>query len=468
MSLPFPHYTNILSSLREDNPDLIVQVSDGQVLCHKAVLACHSNLLKDVLLHDYSNILFLPDFGKKEILNLVEFLYGNVTETFVSKLLLKTLGIDVHGMLIKQAKNLHIAEVQQISYQCSLCNLVCSSLEDWGNHMDIHSDERMIIDDIDEAVINDDFVMAKDLDKIRLMRLFEEASANNFEEKITEDIEENDYLVIDEDVKVQNPEIEPTDFDESINSSFMPTFDDALKAPKNSQKKRKHAKSENNEKESTRYKCFRCPKDFASKNGLWRHIDTKHVEVRKPQPIPCDLCEATFTVKTDLVVHMENVHMIGNKLYKCNYCDFKRLNNSHVVKEHERIHTDEKPEICQWCGKGFRHKKTLKHHEMLHTGEKPYKCKFCNSAFVQRNSLNVHLKCHHKQEWLDLSKKVQEEEFIRSANNTKNLQKVKLKVRKSVKKEKKSVEESQGSIQTVLKSEPDENHNHEEEINGIM
>ena len=28
----------------------------------------------------------------------------------------------------------------------------------------------------------------------------------------------------------------------------------------------------------------------------------------------------------------------------------------------------EKPEICQWCGKGFNAKKTLKNHERLHTG----------------------------------------------------------------------------------------------------
>ena len=28
----------------------------------------------------------------------------------------------------------------------------------------------------------------------------------------------------------------------------------------------------------------------------------------------------------------------------------------------------EKPEICQWCGKGFNGKATLRNHERLHTG----------------------------------------------------------------------------------------------------
>ena len=32
------------------------------------------------------------------------------------------------------------------------------------------------------------------------------------------------------------------------------------------------------------------------------------------------------------------------------------------------IFSGEKPEICQWCGKGFNAKKTLKNHERLHTG----------------------------------------------------------------------------------------------------
>jgi len=152
--------------------------------------------------------------------------------------------------------------------------------------------------------------------------------------------------------------------------------------------------------EYVRHKCFKCEKDFSHNKYLWLHIDDKHPEVRNPQTLLCNLCGATFTVRPKLNSHMEKFHMMGNKKYHCKYCDFKTL-TSHVLMEHERTHTDERPEVCQWCGKGFKARKTLRNHERLHTGEKPFKCKFCESSFVQRTSLNVHLQSHHKQDMLD-------------------------------------------------------------------
>ena len=65
------------------------------------------------------------------------------------------------------------------------------------------------------------------------------------------------------------------------------------------------------------------------------------------------------------------------------------------LKEHERSHTGEKPEMCKWCGMKFSNKSTLVNHERLHTGEKPFKCNFCDKAFAQRNSLKVHKKSNH-------------------------------------------------------------------------
>jgi len=151
--------------------------------------------------------------------------------------------------------------------------------------------------------------------------------------------------------------------------------------------------------EKKKHQCFKCFKEFANDKYMWVHIDDKHPEVRNPQELLCNLCGATFTVRPKLNSHMEKFHMMGNKKYQCKYCDFRTL-TSHVLMEHERTHTDERPEVCQWCGKGFKARKTLRNHERLHTGEKPFKCKFCDSAFVQRTSLNVHQQSHHKHDLL--------------------------------------------------------------------
>merc|ERR1719187_1118125 len=95
-------------------------------------------------------------------------------------------------------------------------------------------------------------------------------------------------------------------------------------------------------------------------------------------------------------VKIEN-KTVEDKKDQCKYCDFRTLKkNRHVLLEHERTHTDDRPEVCQYCGIGFKARKTLKNHERLHTGEKPYKCRFCDSAFTQKTGQNSHETTHHK------------------------------------------------------------------------
>ncbi|KAH9508480.1 hypothetical protein Btru_055303 [Bulinus truncatus] len=79
--------------------------------------------------------------------------------------------------------------------------------------------------------------------------------------------------------------------------------------------------------------------------------------------------------------------------FVCNICG-RSFKESTVLKAHGIIHSDERKFICKYenCPYGFKTKGGLVRHERRHTGERPFVCERCNRAFSEAGALARHLK----------------------------------------------------------------------------
>ena len=91
-------------------------------------------------------------------------------------------------------------------------------------------------------------------------------------------------------------------------------------------------------------------------------------------------CEKCFATKSTMKIH-EKSHETKRLLPEtCDICK-KHFRSKYDLRDHVRIHANERPFECKSCGKGFTKKTYLTSHERIHLGIKSFKCSTCEKSF---------------------------------------------------------------------------------------
>ena len=107
---------------------------------------------------------------------------------------------------------------------------------------------------------------------------------------------------------------------------------------------------------------------------------------KKPRPPPPPTAGSS---------EMTTVFVTGTS---CPFCS-KSFPKPTQLRRHLRVHTREKPYVCDDCGRCFSQSNSLNAHlRAVHRGERPYKCPFCDLAVAQKCNLKTHIRRAHEEQ----------------------------------------------------------------------
>ncbi|XP_048005602.1 zinc finger protein 271-like [Leguminivora glycinivorella] len=132
--------------------------------------------------------------------------------------------------------------------------------------------------------------------------------------------------------------------------------------------------------------------DYVQKNTttLW---DNKCKEP-KPLEITCYVCSHRSSSQQ---AHRKHLSIHRNQPYTCNFpdCKYTCKLSCNLIK-HKRIHTSEKPFLCDQCTFRSNFANSLKVHKRIHTSERPYGCQLCSYKCNSSSNLKKHCRHRHR------------------------------------------------------------------------
>lgn len=120
-----------------------------------------------------------------------------------------------------------------------------------------------------------------------------------------------------------------------------------------------------------------------------------HRPVVQDKPYVCDYCGRGYSYLASLQQHLKT-HQIEYQ-FQCTGCS--RLHKTKAeLEEHKKTHesegSDNRPHQCETCGKRFTLLENLHRHQMIHSDQRPFHCAFCGKRFRLAQHLKEHIRIH--------------------------------------------------------------------------
>lgn len=148
-------------------------------------------------------------------------------------------------------------------------------------------------------------------------------------------------------------------------------------------------------KEVKDFSCSYCSFRTTARHQLIPHLAIRHhVDIdgnRIEQNIKCPHCPYTCWSPNQLKQHRIFKH--STVKYTCDQCPYVCVTRNRMEKHKEFAHSEDRPIMCEECGRRFKEIRTYKKHQQVHKGITKVNCDVCGKV-VMASSLKRHMKLH--------------------------------------------------------------------------
>ncbi|KAG4071036.1 hypothetical protein HA402_001473 [Bradysia odoriphaga] len=140
------------------------------------------------------------------------------------------------------------------------------------------------------------------------------------------------------------------------------------------------------------HRCEQCGKKCKDRQTLKSHEKT-HVPLNL-RGHKCNSCSKYFGSAQILKLHVREVHTVSSETFTCDHCD-RIYRSKFKLETHLRhVHRPSGNDVCEICGRTFKHMESLKNHkELEHSTTPPAKVQ-CDICGTWVKHLRHHLKTH--------------------------------------------------------------------------